>query len=240
MVPIAETPALESYQPYSIEHGYVEADIISCASHDNALYHDDNAEFYYKIKEVTGGTSYADLIKPFQRSKDVRGAWMSPASQYAGEDKWEMETNNMDFLLNMRKFNGQSNYLLERHTQKHINSYISMTDCAQHVAYQLPNEHTIVGYLIDFIENDNAGLQVALGEISNDKGPNRMGSTSNLQLHTFFQWTPLINAYRQATSVDPMRSLEIMVLRLLDLEPNQGSAIPGSIFATIRKTNITS
>jgi hypothetical protein len=115
------------------------------------------------------GTAYADSIKPFQRAKNGRGAWLALTSQYAGVDKWEMEIKKMDNLLHTRRWKGQSNFLLERHTQQHRNAYVSMTACAQHVDYQLPNEHTRVGYLIDSIKNDDAGLQAALGAIRNDK-----------------------------------------------------------------------
>jgi hypothetical protein len=80
-----------------------------------------------------------------------------------------MEIKKMDNLLHTRSWKGQSNFLLERHTQQHRNAYVSMTACAQHVDYQLPNEHTRVGYLIDSIENNDAGLQAALGAIRNDK-----------------------------------------------------------------------
>jgi hypothetical protein len=44
-----------------------------------------------------------------------------------------------------------------------------MTAGAQHVDYQLPNELTCVGYLLDSIENNGAGLQAAMGAIQNDK-----------------------------------------------------------------------
>jgi hypothetical protein len=172
----AAAPALEQHQPYSAEHGSIEAELIARASHDHALYRDDNAEFYYKLEEATRDTAYADSIKPFQRAKNGRGAWLALTSQYAGEDKWEMEIKKMDNLLHTRKWKGQSNYLLERHTQQQRNAYASMTAFAQHVAYQLPNEHTRVGYLIDSIKNNNAGLQAALGAIRNGKGPTEMRS----------------------------------------------------------------
>jgi hypothetical protein len=172
----AAAPASEQHQPYSTEHGSIEAELIARAPHDHALYRDDNAEFYYKLEEATRGTAYADSIKPFQRAKNGRGDWLALTSQYAGEDKWEMEIKKMDNLLHTRRWKGQSNFLLERHTQQHRNAYVSMTACAQHVDYQLPNEHTRVGYLIDSIKNNDAGLQATLGAIRNDKGATGMRS----------------------------------------------------------------
>jgi hypothetical protein len=134
MIPPAAAPALEQHQPYSAEHGSIEAELIARASHDDALYQDNDAELYYKLEEATCGTAYADSIKPFQQAKNGRGAWLALTSQYAEEDKWEMEIKKMDNLLHTGKWKGQSNYLLERHTRQHRNVYDSMTACAQHVA----------------------------------------------------------------------------------------------------------
>ena len=47
-----------------------------------------------------------------------------------------------------------------------------MQQCAEHVDFQLPNEHTRVGYLIESIENSDASLQAALALVRNDTGPN--------------------------------------------------------------------
>ena len=46
-----------------------------------------------------------------------------------------------------------------------------MQQCAEHVDFQLPNEHTRVGYLIESIENSDALLQAALALVQNDTAP---------------------------------------------------------------------
>jgi hypothetical protein len=45
-----------------------------------------------------------------------------------------------------------------------------MQQCAEHVAFQLPNEFTRVGYLLDAIENTDAGLQAAIAQVRTDDG----------------------------------------------------------------------
>ena len=45
-----------------------------------------------------------------------------------------------------------------------------MSACAEHVQYQLPNEHSCVGLLIDAIQYANAGLQAAMPSIKTDNG----------------------------------------------------------------------
>jgi hypothetical protein len=46
-----------------------------------------------------------------------------------------------------------------------------MEQCAQHVAFQLPNDHTRVGFLLDGIQNGDAGLNAAIAQIKADDGP---------------------------------------------------------------------
>jgi hypothetical protein len=46
-----------------------------------------------------------------------------------------------------------------------------MEACAEHVQYQLPNQHSRVGFLLDAIQNNNAGLQAAIASVRTDDGP---------------------------------------------------------------------
>ena len=50
----------------------------------------------------------------------------------------------------------------------HCNAYVSMSQCVQHVEYQLPNEMTRVTYLLDSIECDYAELQAAMALVRNE------------------------------------------------------------------------
>ena len=43
-----------------------------------------------------------------------------------------------------------------------------MQQCSVHVAFQLPNEYTRVGYLLDAIETSDASLQAAMALVRND------------------------------------------------------------------------
>ena len=140
----AATPGLAPNQPHSIEHGSVEAELIARASHTHPLYRDDNSQVYYYIEEATRSTSYAASIKPFQRGKDGRSAWTAIMNQYAGNDKWEAEIKKQEQLLHTRLWKGHSNFSLENFISQHRNAFVSMQASAEHVQYQLPNEHSRV------------------------------------------------------------------------------------------------
>jgi hypothetical protein len=176
----AAAPTLANGQPHSTEHGSVEAELVARASHTHALYRDDNASVYYKLEEATRTTPYAASIKPFQRAKDGRGAFQALTNQYAGQDKWEHELKKQDDLLHTREWKGQSNYTLERFIQQHRTAFVSMQSCAQYVEYQLPTEHTRVGYLLAGIQCNDAGLQAAMASVKLDTAP-ITGKRNNLR-----------------------------------------------------------
>ena len=73
--------------------------MIARASHTHAPYWDGNSEFYFNLEIATQGTPYATSTKPFQQDKDAHGAWIALTSQYAGNDKWEVEVERQEQLL---------------------------------------------------------------------------------------------------------------------------------------------
>ena len=60
----------EINKPYSLRYQSVEEEWIARASHDHALYRDDNAKLYHLLEEAMRGTVYATSISPYQRKKD--------------------------------------------------------------------------------------------------------------------------------------------------------------------------
>jgi hypothetical protein len=174
MTPPAAAPILLPNQPHSVMYGSVEAELIARASHAHPLYRDDNGKVYYYLEEATRTTIYAASIKPYQRARDGRGAWFALINQYAGVDKWEAEIKKQEQLLHTYKWKGQSNFSLEGFVSQHRNAFVSMEQCSQHVQYQLPNEHSRVGFLLDAIECSDAGLQAAMASVKTDSGANGM------------------------------------------------------------------
>jgi hypothetical protein len=115
------------------------------------------------LEEAIRATSYAASIKPFQRTKNGREAWLALTNQYTGKDKWEAEIK--------RLWKGQSNFTMDRFIAQHRNDFVSMQAAAEHIIYQLPNKHSCVGYLLDAIQSSNAGLQAAMASIKTDQDP---------------------------------------------------------------------
>ena len=74
--------------------------------------------------------------------------------------------------------------------QQHRNAYVSMQACSQHIPYQLPNEHSRVGFLLDGIENDDAGLQVALANVEDDTAEKGKETILSVLPPTYYQRIP--------------------------------------------------
>ena len=190
---------LAAGQPHSTIAGSIEQELISRGSHNHPLFRDDRASVYYKLEEATRGTSYAASIKPFQRSKDGRGAFDAIINQFAGEDKWESEIKTKEELIHGIKWKGQSNYSLERHCAQHRNAYVSLVACAEHIAYQLPNEHSRVGYLLESIQNNDPGLQAAMANVRSSKGPGGMRSDFELMVAHILPYCPVRKKHTAGT-----------------------------------------
>ena len=172
----AMAPPLQAGQRHSEAHGLIEGEMIAWALHTHAMFRDDNAAVYYALEEATHSTSYAASIKPFQRTKNGCGALQALTNQYAGNDKWEAEIRKQDDLLHTRVWKGQSNFPLEGFIAQHRNAFVSMQQCAEHIAYQLPNKLTRVRYLLEGIQYSDPGLQAAMASMLTDDGVNGLRS----------------------------------------------------------------
>jgi hypothetical protein len=74
-------------------------ELITGASHGHPLFREDNAAVCYKLEEAMRATSYAASIKPFQRTKNGRDAWLALSNQHVGNDKWEAKMKRHEQLL---------------------------------------------------------------------------------------------------------------------------------------------
>ena len=88
--------------------------------------------------------------------------------------QWAAEIKRQEQLLHTCVCKGQSNFSLEKFIARHHNAFVSMQACAEHIQYQLPNGHSRVGFSLDAIQTNDAGLQAAMASIRTDDGPDGM------------------------------------------------------------------
>ena len=157
--------------------GSVMNDLIARLSHTHPLYKTDNAKVYSALEEATRSTAYSSTVKAFSRRRDGRAAWKALVSSHAGADKWELlQKENTKWLLNT-KWNGRV-YSLEKFCNQHRSRFVNLEEAQNHVDFQLPTEHTRVGYLLDNIENADADLRAAIANIRQNVNNTRTGFES--------------------------------------------------------------
>ena len=112
-------PVLLPGRPHAAETGSIVEEMIRFASHDHPNFRADNAEVWKLIEEATRGTSYAATIKPYQRGRDGRSAFLALVSQFAGLDEWLVEFKDGEAFLHNGKWKSNGTIPLEHHVSKH-------------------------------------------------------------------------------------------------------------------------
>ena len=195
----AIAPPLQAGQPHSEEHGSIEGEMIARASLTHTMFRDDNVAVYYALEEAARSTSYAASIKPFQRTKNGCGTLLALTNQYARNDKWEAEIRRQDDLLHTCVWKGQSNFPLEGFIAQHRHAFVSVQQCAEHIAYQLPNELTRVVYLLEGIQCSNPHLQAAMASVRTDDGANGMRSDFERAAAHLLPYNPVARKWSAGT-----------------------------------------
>ena len=66
-----------------------------------------------------------------------------------------------------------------------------MSAGAEHIQYQLPNEHSCIGLLIDTIQCADAGLQAAMASVETDNGLNGLQNNSERAVSHLLPYDPV-------------------------------------------------
>ena len=92
---------------------------------------------------------------------------------------------------------------MEHFASQHRNAFVSLQACAQKVTYQLPNEHSRVGYLLDAIQTGDAGLNAAMASVRTSTSVTGMRNNFESAVAHLLPYDPV--AKRNATSAGTKR-----------------------------------
>eukprot|EP00957_Ditylum_brightwellii_P195328 14881572-Ditylum_brightwellii.AAC.1 len=110
--------------------GSVLQDLTHRSLHTHLLYQIENAEVFKMIEEATRTTVYDAMICSFCSTEDGRGAWKALVKKHEGHGKWDK--------------------IIKQSRHQH---FALLNNASQHIQYQLPNEHTQVGWVLTNIEH---------------------------------------------------------------------------------------
>jgi hypothetical protein len=152
-----------------VQYASVEGELNNLLSHDNPLYRNDNANVFERLEEGLRGTALTSVLVKHRKKRDGRSAFFALKAQHAGKAVWDQRITDGEDGMKQRRWTGTSNVTLASLIEKQRSSYVGLTEAAEHVDYQLPNEHTRVTYLLKSIEDcKDAKVQAAASAIDQD------------------------------------------------------------------------
>jgi hypothetical protein len=137
--------------------------------HVYSLFKVDNGAVFKLIKTAVRGTPIAALIAPFCRNQNGRRAFFAIQAQHVGKDVWNKLVKEAETVLQNHKWSGTTNVTLAKHMDMHCQAFITMTECAEHIPVDVPNDRLCVTHLMESIQLTDPTVLAALAAVRQDE-----------------------------------------------------------------------
>ena len=121
------------------------------------------------LEEATRSMACSISMKPFQRKKYGRNAWLSIVKQHTIYHQWKRQLKTSEDYINKNAWKENASHQLGDRVHKHRNSHAPMVQCSSHTRCQLPNDLTRAMKLIRSVELSDPKLLVAIAKVETDK-----------------------------------------------------------------------
>jgi hypothetical protein len=133
-------PACQVGDPHSIETGSIDGDLTARMPHNHPLFKVDNGLTFDMIEMSVRGHDVAATIAPFRCRQDGRNALLALQSQHAGKAIYDQLVKDAENILKNRTWSGTTSVTLPQHMGLHCKAYITLTECAEHIPVEIPND----------------------------------------------------------------------------------------------------
>jgi hypothetical protein len=123
-----------------MQTGSIEGDLTARMTHIQPLYKVDNGLVYDMIESAMQGHDVAATIAPFRHTRDGRGALLAMKSQHAGKAIYNQLVKEAENVLKNRQRSGTTLITLQQHMGLHWKAFISISECAEQIPVDVPNE----------------------------------------------------------------------------------------------------
>jgi hypothetical protein len=175
---VADVPAIappcQAGEPHSEVNESIEGNMAARMLHTHALYKIDNGLVFDLVENAVCGSDFASTIAPFCKTLNGRSAMNALKTQHAGKAIWDRLVKEADHILSNKIWSGNTPTTLSQHMGMHRHADITMTECAEHIPVDVPNEQARVTYLIDLLKTVNPTVLVAIAAIHQDKADKRV------------------------------------------------------------------
>jgi hypothetical protein len=170
----ATPPASQAGDPHSVETGSIEGDLTVRMTHNHPLYKVDNGSVFNMIKIAVRGHDVAATITLFHRACDGRGAPLALQSQHAGKAIYDQLVKEEENVLKNRQWSGTTSITLRQHMGLQQKGFITLSECAEQISAEVPNEQAQVTYLLDLITMNDPNLLATTAAVCQDDASKRV------------------------------------------------------------------
>ena len=167
-------PARQNGDPHSEETGSIEGDLTTRMTHNHPLFKVDNGSVFDMIEIAVRGHDVAATIAPFRRTRDGRGALLALKSQHAGKAIYDQLVKEAESVLKNRQWSGTTSITLQQHMGLHRKAFITLSECAEQIPVDVPNERARVTYLLDSIITTDPNVLAATAAVRQDEVDKRV------------------------------------------------------------------
>jgi hypothetical protein len=137
-------PVCQVGDPHSIKTGLIDGDLTARMPHNHPLFKVDNGLTFIMIKTSVCGHDVAATIAPFCCAQDGRGALLALQSQHARKVIYDQLVKDAENILKNRTWSGTTSVTLSQHIGLNCMVYITLTECAEHIPVEIPNDQARV------------------------------------------------------------------------------------------------
>ncbi len=170
----ATLPTCQLGNPHSVETGSIDGDLTACMPHNHPLYKVDNGAVFDMIKSTVHGHDVAATIAPFRCALNGHGAPLALQSQHDGKAIYDQLVKEAENVLKNQQWSGTTSATLSQHMGLHWKALITLSECAEHIPVEVPNDCAHVTYLLDLFTTINPSVLAAIAAVCQDDANKRV------------------------------------------------------------------
>jgi hypothetical protein len=167
-------PAHQLGDPHSIQMSSIDGDLMDRMPHNHPLFKVDNGLTFNMIKMSVRGHDVAVMIAPFHCGQDGHGALLALQSQHASKAINDQLVKVTENILKNRTWLGTTLVTLSQHMGLHRKAYITLTECAEHIPIEIPNDQAQVTYLLDSFKTIDPSVFAAIAAVCQNDANKRI------------------------------------------------------------------
>ncbi len=164
----ATPPTCQLGNPHSVKTGSIDGNLTARMSHNHPLYKVDNGAVFDMIESSVCGHDVAATIAPLRCALDGHGALLTLQSQHAGNAIYDQLVKEAENVLKNRQWSGTTSATLSQHMGLHWKAFITLSECAEHIPVEVPNDCAHVTYLLDLFTTIDPSVLAAIVAVRQD------------------------------------------------------------------------